>query len=108
MSAVKHQAQYIYHTREKFLKLHSYTAEHFFQGGIVSPIKFLYNVGDRISLECRHGMIAVSMNRFPSFFSCLFLLNFLIFNTKVGSASAECTSRGEWSGDLPSCVDYRE
>ena len=54
------------------------------QGGIVSPIKFLYNVGDRISLECRHGLLA------------------------VGSASAECNARGEWTASLPPCVDYRE
>lgn len=54
------------------------------EGGIVSPIKFLYNVGDRISLECRHGLLA------------------------VGSASAECNSRGEWTANLPPCVDYRE
>ena len=51
----------------------------FFQGGIVSPIKFLYNVGDRISLECRHGMIAVSMNRFPPFFLFCFSST-LLFN----------------------------
>ena len=54
------------------------------QGGIVSPIKFLYNVGDRINLECRHGLLA------------------------VGSTSAECNSRGEWTTSLPTCVDYRE
>ena len=51
-------------------------------GGDITPVRFIYSVGDKIAVICRHGY------------------------TPVGSTTVHCTEEGEWSSDIPHCVQY--
>jgi len=52
-------------------------------GGDITPVKFLYGVGDRIGVICHHGYVS------------------------SGSSMVYCRDTGEWSSQVPQCIDYR-
>ena len=53
-------------------------------GGDITPVKFLYSVGDRIAVICQHGYMS------------------------MGSSTVYCTETGEWSSTVPQCRDYTQ
>ena len=52
--------------------------------GVITPVKFVYSVGDQITVICDQG-----------FFT-------------TGSTSVHCTEEGQWSDEVPRCEDYME
>ena len=51
-------------------------------GGDITPVRFLYSVGDKVAVICRHGY------------------------TPIGSSTLQCMDTGEWSSTTPQCVQY--
>jgi len=51
--------------------------------GRITPVKFLYEVGDRILIQCNTGHI------------------------NTGKQKLQCTQTGSWSDRLPTCLSYR-
>jgi lipid-binding SYLF domain-containing protein len=58
-------------------------------GGDITPVMFLYYVGDRIAVICHHGYMTTG-------------------KSSTGSSTLYCTETGEWSGTLPQCLDYTQ
>ena len=54
-------------------------------GGDITPVRFLYSVGDKIAVICKHGFMPAS-----------------------GTSTVHCLATGEWSSALPQCIDYRK
>ena len=53
-------------------------------GGVITPVKFVYSVGDQITVICDQGLFV------------------------TGSSSVQCTEEGQWAGEVPLCMDYME
>jgi len=53
------------------------------KNGRITPVKFLYEVGDRILIQCDTGHI------------------------NTGKQKLQCTQTGSWSDRLPTCLSYR-
>ena len=53
-------------------------------GGVITPVKFVYSVGDQITVVCDQGFFV------------------------PGSPSVRCNEDGEWSDGVPTCADYLE
>ena len=52
--------------------------------GVITPVKFVYSVGDQISVVCDQGFFV------------------------PGSKSVHCTEEGMWSDEVPHCEDFME
>ena len=52
--------------------------------GVIIPVKFVYSVGDQITVTCDQGYFT------------------------TGPPSLQCTEKGEWSAEITPCVDYKE
>jgi len=50
--------------------------------GSVSPLKFIYSVGEKVRVLCDHGYVS------------------------IGENTIECTNSGAWSVELPKCESY--
>ncbi len=50
--------------------------------GRVTPVKFLYEIGDRILVQCRNGFHNPSRQRL------------------------QCLADGQWSARMPACISY--
>lgn len=57
------------------------------QNGLISPLKFLYDVGDYLSIQCREGFV-IHPNNNPE--------------------RPKCLSDGNWSTKIPECKNYEE
>lgn len=53
------------------------------KNGRITPVKFLYEVGDRILIQCEAGHI------------------------NTGKQKLQCMSSGSWSDRMPTCLSYR-
>ena len=53
------------------------------KNGRITPVKFLYEVGDRILIQCEAGHI------------------------NTGKQKLQCMSNGSWSDRMPTCLSYR-
>ena len=50
--------------------------------GRITPVKFLYEVGDRILIQCNSGFV------------------------NTGRQKLQCTDNGSWSDRMPTCLSY--
>ena len=52
--------------------------------GVITPVKFVYSVGDQITVVCDQGLFV------------------------AGTPSVHCGQDGSWSNKVPTCTDYLE
>ena len=52
--------------------------------GVITPVKFVYSVGDEITVVCDQGFFV------------------------AGEPSVHCSEDGSWSDKVPTCTDYLE
>lgn len=60
--------------------------------GLISPLKFLYDPGDYLSIQCREGFVAHTSNN----------------NGPPAEMRPKCLPDGNWSAKVPECKSYDE
>ncbi|XP_062133615.1 locomotion-related protein Hikaru genki isoform X2 [Drosophila sulfurigaster albostrigata] len=61
--------------------------------GLIAPLKFNYDAGDYLSVQCRPGFIQIQTNE---------------DHTTGPPERPKCQADGKWSGPLPKCRSYEE
>lgn len=61
--------------------------------GLIAPLKFNYDAGDYLSVQCRPGFIQIQTNG---------------DHTTGPPERPKCQPDGKWSGPLPKCRSYEE